>query len=303
MMFLPLAHVFARFIQVPASTARRHGSAHTAGHQEPAPGPAELPARRSSWPSRASSRRSTTAPCTRPRTAARARSSTRAADTAIAYSRVAGTAGKVPAGAQAQAQALRQAGLRQAARRDGRPGGACRLRRRPARANGSATSSAASACTILEGYGLTETTAAGHRQHAPTGSRSAPSAPRCPGNAIRIADDGEILAKGVCVLRGYFNTRTATAEAFEDGWFRTGDIGELDEDGFLRITGRKKEIIVTAGGKNVAPALLEDQIRADALVSPVPGRRRQPPVHRRAHHARRGGPARLAGAPRAARLA
>jgi long-chain acyl-CoA synthetase len=88
-----------------------------------------------------------------------------------------------------------------------------------------------------------------------------------PGNAVKIADDGEILAKGVAVLRGYFNRPDLTAENFIDGWFRTGDIGELDADGYLRITGRKKEIIVTAGGKNVVPAMLEDTIRANAIVS------------------------------------
>ncbi|MGO4122039.1 AMP-dependent synthetase/ligase [Arthrobacter sp. YAF16] len=121
---------------------------------------------------------------------------------------------------------------------------------------------------ILEGYGLTETTAP-VTVNTPglikIGTVGAP----IPGNAVKIADDGEILAKGVCVMRGYFNREDLTAEAFVDGWFRTGDIGQLDGQGFLTITGRKKEIIVTAGGKNVVPALLEDQIRADALVSQV----------------------------------
>ncbi|KRF06115.1 long-chain fatty acid--CoA ligase [Arthrobacter sp. Soil782] len=119
---------------------------------------------------------------------------------------------------------------------------------------------------VLEGYGLTETTApisVSTPQKIKIGTVGAP----LPGNAVRIADDGEILTKGVCVLKGYFKRPDLTEEAFTDGWFHTGDIGQLDEDGFLSITGRKKEIIVTASGKNVVPAQLEDTIRANALVS------------------------------------
>ncbi|WP_288025960.1 long-chain fatty acid--CoA ligase [Arthrobacter sp.] len=119
---------------------------------------------------------------------------------------------------------------------------------------------------ILEGYGLTETTApitVNRPERIKIGTVGAP----LPGNAVKIADDGEILTQGVCVMKGYFGRDDLTEEAFVDGWFRTGDVGQLDDQGFLKITGRKKEIIVTAGGKNVVPALLEDQIRADAIVS------------------------------------
>jgi long-chain acyl-CoA synthetase len=121
---------------------------------------------------------------------------------------------------------------------------------------------------VLEGYGLTETTAP-ISVNTPSRIKIGSVGKPLPGNAVRIAEDGEILAKGVCVMRGYYRREDLTAETFADGWFRTGDIGRVDEDGFVWITGRKKEIIVTAGGKNVIPALLEDQIRADALVSQV----------------------------------
>jgi long-chain acyl-CoA synthetase len=89
-----------------------------------------------------------------------------------------------------------------------------------------------------------------------------------PSTSIRIADDGEVLIRGPIVFRGYWKNPEATKETFtEDGWFKSGDLGRLDDDGFLYIVGRKKEIIVTAGGKNVAPAVLEDRLRAHPLVS------------------------------------
>ncbi|GAA4728579.1 AMP-dependent synthetase/ligase [Isoptericola chiayiensis] len=120
--------------------------------------------------------------------------------------------------------------------------------------------------TILEGYGLTESTAP-TCVNRPEANRIGTVGLQLPGCGVKIAEDGEILLQGIQVFRGYHDNPEATAESFDDGWFRTGDLGALDDDGFLSITGRKKEIIVTAGGKNVAPAMLEDRIRAHALVS------------------------------------
>ncbi|BBZ33174.1 AMP-dependent synthetase/ligase [Mycolicibacterium confluentis] len=120
--------------------------------------------------------------------------------------------------------------------------------------------------TIYEGYGLTETSAAitvnrvGDMKVGTVGKL-------LPGNSMRLAEDGELLVSGGVVFNGYWRNEEATAEAIVDGWFRTGDLGEVDSDGFLKIVGRKKEIIVTAGGKNVAPAVLEDQLRAHPLIS------------------------------------
>lgn len=117
--------------------------------------------------------------------------------------------------------------------------------------------------TILEGYGLTETTAPATVNTARM-SKIGTVGPALPGVGIRLADDGEIEVRGINVFKEYWNNPPeATAAAFDDGWFRTGDLGSFDDDGFLTITGRKKEIIVTAGGKNVSPAALEDPIRAN----------------------------------------
>ncbi|WP_019204224.1 long-chain fatty acid--CoA ligase [Tsukamurella sp. 1534] len=120
--------------------------------------------------------------------------------------------------------------------------------------------------TVMEGYGLTESTAAitvnveGAQRIGTVGRPLA-------GQAAKIAEDGEILLKGSVVFRGYWQNEEATGAALEDGWFHTGDLGSIDEDGFLSITGRKKELIVTAGGKNVSPAGLEDALRANPLIS------------------------------------
>ncbi|MGW9628977.1 AMP-dependent synthetase/ligase [Microbacterium sp. NPDC055521] len=121
---------------------------------------------------------------------------------------------------------------------------------------------------ILEGYGLTETTAPATVNLAHK-SKIGTVGPALPGVGVRLADDGEIEVRGVNVFKEYWNNPEATEAAFDDGWFRTGDIGSFDSEGFLTITGRKKEIIVTAGGKNVAPALLEDPIRSNPIVSQV----------------------------------
>jgi len=120
--------------------------------------------------------------------------------------------------------------------------------------------------TILEGYGLTETTAGATlnlTKNIRVGSVGRPN----PGTTIKIADDGEVLIKGPIVMRGYWQNDGANQEVFDGQWFKSGDLGRLDDEGFLYITGRKKEIIVTAGGKNVAPAVLEDRLRAHPLVS------------------------------------
>jgi long-chain acyl-CoA synthetase len=120
--------------------------------------------------------------------------------------------------------------------------------------------------SVLEGYGLTESTApvsVNRPDRQKIGSVGQP----LPGVAVRIGDDGEVLVRGKSIFPAYWRDDASTKEAFIDGWYATGDIGELDDEGFLTITGRKKEMIVTAGGKNVAPAVLEDRMRMHALIS------------------------------------
>ncbi|HEY5184797.1 MAG TPA: AMP-dependent synthetase/ligase [Actinomycetes bacterium] len=123
--------------------------------------------------------------------------------------------------------------------------------------------------TVYEVYGMTENfgpATLSHRGAMRVGTVGRP----IPGSTIRVADDGEILIKGPHVMAGYWNNPAATAETIDpDGWLRTGDIGQLDDDGYLSITGRKKDLIVTSGGKNVAPAVLEDRARASRLVSQI----------------------------------
>jgi long-chain acyl-CoA synthetase len=120
--------------------------------------------------------------------------------------------------------------------------------------------------SIYEGYGLTETSAAitvnrvGDLKIGSVGKL-------VPGNSMRLGDDDELLVSGGVVFGGYWHNQEETDKVFSDGWFHTGDLGAIDESGFLTIIGRKKEIIVTAGGKNVAPAVMEDQLRSHPLIS------------------------------------
>lgn len=118
---------------------------------------------------------------------------------------------------------------------------------------------------VLEGYGLTETTAP-CTVNTPSMSRIGSVGIPLPGTTIRVAPDGEVLVKGIGVFKGYHRNESANEAAFVDGFFRTGDLGELDADGFLTITGRKKDLLVTAGGKNVAPGPLEEKLREHPLV-------------------------------------
>ena len=120
--------------------------------------------------------------------------------------------------------------------------------------------------TILEGYGLTETTA-GATLNLTNSLRIGSVGRPIPGTSIKIAEDGEVLIKGPIVMRGYWQNDAANQEVFDGEWFKSGDLGRLDDEGYLYITGRKKELIVTAGGKNVAPAVLEDRLRAHPLIS------------------------------------
>jgi long-chain acyl-CoA synthetase len=123
--------------------------------------------------------------------------------------------------------------------------------------------------TVLEGYGMTETSAAA-TVNKPTRNKVGTVGQPLPGVSVKIADDGEIMLRGGLTFTGYWRNDAATKDVLNvDGWLHTGDLGSLDDEGFLRVTGRKKELIVTAGGKNVAPAVLEDRLRAHPLISQV----------------------------------
>jgi long-chain acyl-CoA synthetase len=190
----------------------------------------------------------------------------RAADTAIAYSRALDAPGRPSFGLRAQHAVFDRLVY-------GKLRAALGGRAEYAVSGGAALSERLShffrgiGVSVLEGYGLTETTAA-TTVNRPDRNKIGTVGQPLPGVGIKIADDGEILISGKNVFAGYWHNEAATKETFaEDGWFATGDIGELDEEGFLKITGRKKEMIVTAGGKNVAPAVLEDRLRSHALIS------------------------------------
>jgi long-chain acyl-CoA synthetase len=192
----------------------------------------------------------------------------RAASVAVAYSQALDTPGGPPLALRAQHALLDRLVYRKLR-------GALGGRARYAVSGGAALSERlchffrGAGITVLEGYGLTETTAA-TTVNRPDRNKIGTVGQPLPGVAVKIAEDGEILIGGANVFRGYWRNPDATRETFAaDQWFCTGDIGELDDEGFLRITGRKKEMIVTAGGKNVAPAVLEDRLRSHALISQV----------------------------------
>jgi len=119
---------------------------------------------------------------------------------------------------------------------------------------------------VLEGWGMTETSTAATIA-TPEDFKMGTIGKPFPGCEIKIADDGEILVKGPNVFQGYYKNDQATRETIVDGWLRTGDIGEVDPDGYLKITGRKKDIIITAGGKNITPANLENGLKRSRWIS------------------------------------
>ena len=271
----------------------------------PTPGPCSRTSGRSSRRSSSRcpgcSRRSTTRPSRRPPPRARARIFAAAAETAIAWSRAHDAGGPGPR-LRLQHARVRRGSSTQAARRAGR--------------SGAATPSPAArplgerlghfyrglGLNVLEGYGLTETTAPATVNPPGRAPRSARSACRCPASASGSPTTARCWSRASTSSAATATTTRRPPRRFADGWFRTGDLGELDDDGYLRITGRKKEIIVTAGGKNVAPAVLEDRLRAHPLVAQCIVVGDQQAVHRRAGHPRRGDAAGLGPQPRAREL-
>ena len=263
LLFLPLAHVFARIVQVGAVKARvRLG--HSADVKRLLPDLAEFQPTFLLAVPRVFEKVFNTAS---QRATAEGRGGVfdRAVETAIAYSRALDR-GKVPVAVRARHalfSRLVYARLRSAL------GGRCRY----AVSGGAPLGDRLGhfyrgiGLTVLEGYGLTETTAA-VTVNRPDAVKIGTVGQPLPGTEVRVAEDGELLFRGGQIFAGYWRNEDATAVVLErDGWFHTGDVGEIDEEGFVRITGRMKEILVTAGGKNVAPSVLEDRVRAHGLVS------------------------------------
>jgi long-chain acyl-CoA synthetase len=263
LLFLPLAHVFARIVQVGAVKARvRLG--HSADIKRLLPDLAEFQPTFLLAVPRVFEKVFNTA-SQRATAEGRGGIFDRAAETAIAYSRALDR-GKVPVALRVRHAAFSRVvygRLRSAL------GGRCRY----AVSGGAPLGDRLGhfyrgiGLTVLEGYGLTETTAA-VTVNRPDALKIGTVGQPLPGTEVRVAEDGELLFKGGQVFAGYWHDEAASREVLEsDGWFHTGDVGEIDEEGFVRITGRMKEILVTAGGKNVAPSVLEDRVRAHALVS------------------------------------
>jgi long-chain acyl-CoA synthetase len=263
LLFLPLAHVFARIIQIGAIKARvRLG--HSADVKRLLPDLAEFRPTFLLAVPRVFEKVFNTA-SQRATSEGRGGIFDRAAETAIAYSRALDR-GKVPLPLRARHAVFSRlvyAKLRAAL------GGRCRY----AVSGGAPLGERLGhfyrgiGLTVLEGYGLTETTAA-VTVNRPDALKVGTVGQPLPGTEVRVADDGELLFRGGQVFAGYWgNEEATTAVLGRDGWLQTGDVGEIDEEGFVRITGRMKEILVTAGGKNVAPSMLEDRVRAHALVS------------------------------------
>jgi long-chain acyl-CoA synthetase len=263
LLFLPLAHVFARIIQI-GCVKSRTTMAHTADIKNLLPQLATFQPTFILAVPRIFEKVFNTA-SQRAAADGKARVFNRAAEVAIAYSRALDT-GRVPLRVRAEHALfgrLVYGKLQQAL------GGSCEF----AISGGAPLGDRLGhfyrgiGLSVLEGYGLTESTGA-LTVNLPDAQKVGTVGRPLPGTAVRVNDDGELLFKGGQVFRGYWNNPDATAEALgEDDWFHTGDVGEVDDEGFVRITGRKKEILVTAGGKNVAPAVLEDRVRAHALVS------------------------------------
>src|SRR4051794_528959 len=263
LLFLPLAHVFARIIQVGCVKSRTR-MGHTADIKQLLPDLAEFQPTFILAVPRVFEKVFNTA-SQRATADGRGKIFDAAAETAIAYSRGL-EKGKVPLAVRAKHAVfdkLVYGKLRAAL------GGRCQY----AVSGGAPLGERLGhfyrgiGLVVLEGYGLTETTAA-LSANLPDATKIGSVGRPLPGTAVRVAEDGELLFRGGQVFAGYWDNEEATAEVLRrDGWFHTGDVGEIDEEGFVRITGRKKEILVTAGGKNVAPAVLEDRVRGHALVS------------------------------------